>query len=412
MRRLPQYVVISRKALLLPRRGCRLALLQLVLLGASRCLRLLLCLSGSLSWKGCMPPKRERGPRGGKKTVRARELAEAYARGEYQPVHGQSPSSETGLARAKAAFKAAASSSSSIVPEASSSVVSTSELDAGVEVEEIVTTSVRSLTKSTVTRPQEYFEPVLSVSSPPSKASHPSSSSVGDLASSSSPVFVVGKESETTKTPPKQGSLKRSIAEAIPVKLGPDSSRGRDFVRPKVSQATGAEVRVSVDYNGVLNVGRAGDSECDGLHPNCERSLRAFIGEHHPRGIKVGVTSYIGLKGRLSQSRRRDLLSCIREFNINQSLAEKVGVRIVSDRKDKASFCNSSTVSYHIDDRVDVLNEFQGSGIHTILIARKGTRSRFHTVLSSLPEALEFIAQSRFEPKICEKRFENCWLIP
>lgn len=311
-------------------------------------------------------------------------------------------------------------------------MVSTSELDTGVEVEEIVTTSVRSLTKSTVTRPQEYFEPtvggrrvreaqespvppvakVLSVSSPPSKASHPSSSSVGDLASSSSPVFVVGKESENPKTPPKQGSLKRSIAEAIPVKLGPDSSRGRDFVRPKVSQATGAEVRVSVDYNGVLNVGRAGDSECDGLHPNCERSLRAFIGEHHPRGIKVGVTSYIGLKGRLSQSRRRDLLSCIREFNINQSLAEKVGVRIVSDRKDKASFCNSSTVSYHIDDRVDVLNEFQGSGIHTILIAREGTRSRFHTVLSSLPEALEFIAQSRFEPKICEKRFENCWLIP
>ena len=75
-----------------------------------------------------MPPKRERGPRGGKKTVRVRELAEAYARSEYQPVHGQSPSSETGLARAKAAFKAAASSSSSIVPEASSSVVSTSEL--------------------------------------------------------------------------------------------------------------------------------------------------------------------------------------------------------------------------------------------------------------------------------------------
>ena len=73
-----------------------------------------------------MPPKRERGPRGGKKTVRARELAKAYARGEYKPVHGQSPSSETGLARAASAFKAAASSSPSIVPEASSSVVSNS----------------------------------------------------------------------------------------------------------------------------------------------------------------------------------------------------------------------------------------------------------------------------------------------
>ena len=78
----------------------------------------------------------------------------------------------------------------------------------------------------------------------------------------------------------------------------------------------------------------------------------------------------------------------------------------------KLAFVTLLPLANHIDDRVDVLNEFQGSGIHTSLIAREGTRSRFHTVLSSLPEALEFIAQSRFEPKICEKRFENCWLIP
>ena len=61
MRRLPQYVVISRKALLLPRRGCRLALLQLLLLGASRCVRLLAVFEWILVLEGLYASEKGKG---------------------------------------------------------------------------------------------------------------------------------------------------------------------------------------------------------------------------------------------------------------------------------------------------------------------------------------------------------------
>lgn len=116
------------------------------------------------------------------------------------------------------------------------------------------------------------------------------------------------------------------------------------------------EIRLSVDWNGVCNVGNPGDRERNNeLHPSAREAIRnALLGDHR---IRVGVCSYIGLGGDLSRERRISLNEQI--FRLNQELLREGIVeqdRLVTlciSARDKPEI-RSEVVSAHLDDRWDI----------------------------------------------------------
>lgn len=92
----------------------------------------------------------------------------------------------------------------------------------------------------------------------------------------------------------------------------------------------------------MLNVEYAGDRESLGIHPADVRLLKEFIRTHKDRGLRIGVTSYIGTQGWYSQDRRNHLKQEIREFNRSETDPKaKLGVCIV-DTRQKGLFLNTT----------------------------------------------------------------------
>ena len=71
------------------------------------------------------------------------------------------------------------------------------------------------------------------------------------------------------------------------------------------------EAWVSIDFNGCTNVAKAGDTEVPEIHPYNQAALRDFLSATVDHGVRVGITSYIGVGGPRSQERRASLTQTV-----------------------------------------------------------------------------------------------------
>ncbi len=386
-----------------------------------------------------MGPKR--GPRGGKKVARAKQLAEAFARGDYVPIHNQAPSSDTGIARSLEAFERVVSEN-----RASSSTENRASSSRGEHPEDVhkpkgAASRFSEPSAYPVTRP---VAKALSVRPPPppkvastdlegspsegpvppketpkvpvvSKVLLPPPPKASGIAVGSS--SVVSKGSQVPKTPPKavpgpnippkKEGLKRSLAEKTE-EFRPSKPKGEFLVKAPASVSV-REFRLSLDCHGVLNISEAGDIPGESsLHPNNAVKLRQFLAEVSDRGVVVGITSYIGESGRHSASRKANLIESVRAFNIAQPPGQKLGLRIVGD-KDKSVFLAAAGVDLHIDDRADTVQKCQNGGLGVIHITRY--RSRF-TSFPNLRSALDHVLAQSLSIRVRDQPFHRTWLVP
>ena len=313
-----------------------------------------------------------RGERGGKKEKRSKELVEATLKGEHEPK--QEPSSETGLRKV--------------------SLIS-----------EIVAASVAQ-SKSAAKPPTK---PDLVVEEKESEVPNPESSS-----SIKSPVAKTPDQAleERFVEAPSLLPQKRLLSEPVGSRpLVPSSSAGHPSEFPVAScspEAALQEIWVSLDFHGCLDVAFAGDTEHQGIHPTNVAKLTSFVQENLARGVRVGVTSYIGRFGQKSQKRRQDLIDSVKQFNRNiPETKAKIGLKILDHRR-KDTFLKSAGAAVHVDDRHDILDNCYSEWIQTVQVTNYPSRSR-HTAFRSLSEALDFLQESRLQTALHHQRFETFW---
>ena len=331
-----------------------------------------------------------RGERGGKKTARSKELAEATVKGQHKPK--TEPSSETSRKRLEVI-------QSRVALEVAQSKASASTSVPVVEGPEFVDSANTPLLTAPV--PKSLGKPQPAPSRTSSSAVEPSSSSGLTVGSSQSLASLVPVPKSVF---PKESSVLVQ-GKKRPVEV-------EEVGRPKANSILTIgqslrECRISIDYNHVLNVRYAGDREFQGIHPENIRLLRSFIEENKDRGFRVGVTSYIGTSGPNSQDRRNNLEEQVRTFNRNQpDRLSKLGVRILGTRK-KGEFLNSTGCVVHIDDKLECLDSCSKE-IVTFWVSNARYHRR-HRVVSSVGQALEQIQQGRFEASAQARSFESCW---
>lgn len=390
-----------------------------------------LTIGGSGFWarslsEGLMPRKE----RGGAKTRRSKELAAKASLGEHQPQ--AAPTSETGVARVQQVeakivhqftepahpknppskrterkYRPRSPSNSPPRGGSSSDVVTTVEPKA-------VPFAPSGLSKDKVAPSvavgSSVDVPVVPVQEPPKKKLRLPGSRPKDTAEvkprekvaetklePKAPVITpAAKASVSSLTEiPRELKPRPKVETANPV--NPKSEKGPPPASANPTLGTSRvspEIRISVDFNGVLNVSRAGDQEVQGFHPHNIEILRRFLAENSDRGFKIGITSYIGLSGRHSQERRAQLQGAVRNFNKNQDPAQKLGLRILSSRE-KGPFLRETGAICHIDDRLGILENCDQS-LKTYWVSR-GKSHRRRICKESLGKVLEHISESRVE---------------
>ena len=258
--------------------------------------------------------------------------------------------------------------------------------------------------------------------------------------SSSDPLFALASHSPRVATPvgvvcssvenPKPTSDIPFSGEKCPspgVSKGSNSPEGKSLALPVpipkvVSAVIGGgkqEAWLSLDFNGVCNIPESGDVESDGIHQYNIPILLNFINTVcSERGFRLGITSYIGIRGQLSQSRRRELTKSVREFNKAVNPGLRLGLKIVSDKAEKAPFLNEAQAALHIDDRLDLCDQISktNSKIKTVLVT-KPSRKRHHSthwVFSSLRDSLEAVSNGtiRVNCQLHSRAFDEFWPIP
>ena len=396
-----------------------------------------------------------RGERGGKKTKKSKELAEATIRGEHVPK--SAPSSSSGLERLRRVSERDASKAlnlnepkaapDSVVPVVTSE---TRSLPKSVVTSEIRSVPARAVPKAVVApvtppkvagTPSEFVEVAVEPEFPdfeprdkprlseavPEKLGKPvvkppkpvapfvASSVVPGIPQASS--VVASSSSQGFRVPPKKrpaeppfessASKPKSVVREIPKPpaSAPSSVAKTIGVAPAIQ-----EYRVSIDFNKVLNVQQAGDAEFrDGIHPVNVQLLRDFIGKHVDRGVRVGVTSYIGQFGNRSQARRSHLTEVVRAFNRDQpNFNSRLGLRILDTRK-KSLVLNHVGTAVHIDDTLECLDSCDNT-IETYWVTRARHHNR-HYPVDSLRSALQWIEQGRFSATLQTRTFESCWVV-
>ena len=380
-------------------------------------------------------PRKERD---GKKTKKSKELSEAVARGKHEPK--TAPKSKASIERALKiveAVQAESSGSTAVASEvrsvpksietgnrsvetasASSSTAHGAPEFVSVAVEEPEFPDfVSSTGKGAVPAKPLLSSPIpqfLGKPEPPKSlpvVQSPKSSSVlaprERVSSGTSSVvvpFPTKKRAAESSNPPEAFGKARSTVGERPSFPG----------TPPLAKSLGVEAaiqecRISVDYNHVLNLEYAGDRESPGIHPANVRLLKEFIRNHKDRGVRIGVTSYIGTQGWYSQDRRNHLNQEIAEFNRSETDPKaKLGVCIV-DTRQKGLFLNTTGCAIHIDDKLECLDSCHPS-ITTFWVS-KAKRHHRHHIVSSLREALEQIEQGRFQAILQARPFENCWAV-
>ena len=389
-----------------------------------------------------------RGERGGKKTSTSKKLTEQTIRGEHVPK--TEPSSAAGLERLDrvrgevatriAASKASSSSVAAEEPEFPDfdTLVDPEEIQVQVTIE---SSSVRSFPQA------EGSKAPSSKSKSPVLEGPPKSKTPQETTPQTVPEVPKAKELVLPRAtsvvkpaePPtafftKAAGIPKAVvvpkAVAIPKTFRPvthppdltvapktpEKAKGKALLivsNPVLNPAPAIyEVRVSVDFNGVLNVGQAGDAEYNGIHPHNLPSIRQFLLDNAVRGFRLVVTSFIGTTGAKSQERRLQLLNEVRVFNQGtQDPRFRLGLKIVNTR-DKGQFLNVAGTTVHIDDRLDCLDSCEAS-IHTFWVTARARYHRKHHILASLREALDQVASDRsIQATLQQRQFGSHWQIP
>ena len=293
-----------------------------------------------------------RGERGGKKIQLSKSLIEATLRGQHQPT--SEPSSASGIRRVVAIAERIAQEPA--VPTTES--------------QESRTPPVPDSTTSVAQNAAEESAVVTSAGVEP----------VGSRLS--------GSRASSRALKPCQGAPSSSKGAELPAG-GVRLSELDRSVKPRLGPPQAIqEIRISLDFNNVLNIAQAGDQEFDGIHPNNVWALKEFIRNNVDRGVRVGVTSYIGTKGSKSQARRTRLFEVVRAYD--QSVVDSLqhlGVWIVSSPCDKGIFLQQAGAVVRVDDRLSCLNSCSRS-IHTYWVTRSSTFHNTHIIVPSLEQAL------------------------
>lgn len=367
--------------------------------------------------------------RGGKKTRKSKELARQTLAGKHIP--STAPSSETGLSRVaeverrfiQDSIEGAASSSSSrpspVVAEEIRAVPSEPEFGSAssgfVEVA-VVTEQESSVSPAKVSSavvvpvivPKPGFQPKTPPKDPPPKAK---SATVvqEELQRVVLRPAKVASSTLVVPPPPKKRPVDTSVEPQTSKPKGP----AVEFPKRSLERAI-QEAWVSLDFNGCLNVARAGDAEVQEIHPFNQAALRDFLTATVDHGVRVGITSYIGVGGPRSQERRASLTKTVREFNASVIDPRcKIGVKVVSGRADKGQFLREAGACIHVDDRLDTLDGVwkEAPNITTFWCTDR-PNNRNHQVVRSLAQALDTIRSQRIPAILHQRAFESFWVVP
>lgn len=369
-----------------------------------------------------------RGERGGKKTRKSKELARQTLAGKHVP--STAPSSKTGLSRVaeverrfiQDSIEGAASSSSRPSPAVAEEIragPSESEFESAslgfVEVavvaeqeSSVSPTKVSSAVVVPVVVPEPGFQPKTPPKDPPPKAK--SATVIQE-----EPQRVVLRPAKVASStlvvppPPKKRPVDTSVEPQTCKSKGP----AVEFPKRPLERAI-QEAWVSVDFNGCANVAKAGDVEVPEIHPYNQAALRDFLSATVDHGVRVGITSYIGVGGPRSQERRASLTKTVREFNASAIDPRcKIGVRIVSGRADKGQFLREAGACIHVDDRLDTLDGvWQEAPNITTFWCTNRPHNRNHQVVRSLAQALDTIRSQRIPATLHQRPFESFWVVP
>ena len=122
-----------------------------------------------------------------------------------------------------------------------------------------------------------------------------------------------------------------------------------------------AEIRLSVDFHGVLDLGVSGFICENQIAPENRNLLVDHINQF---GHLIGVCSYIGDKGPKSAQRRAALKEQIRQ--LNTEFGTEVKLCITSDPE--KSVLNPDSVHVHIDDKISVAYRCKERGLDCVLV--------------------------------------------
>ena len=386
--------------------------------------------------------------RGGKKVQKKRKLWEQVEAGQHTP---QTKTEVRPIHLEGEASSGARSSSAVSVSKISTSVVAVSKTtESGVYINDPVSSFPPPLPQQVaVGGSSSGCRPLLSHPLPPPPGPSPAVATPVSLPSplveSSSgdqlaPEAVKAKLEGTPKTveaqvlgkalpgqsrvePPPNSKVKVSVEKSSSLVVAKGNNSGLPVPIPKVVSAviggSKQEAWLSVDFNGVCNIPESGDRESEGIHQYNIPILLNFINTVcSERGFRLGITSYIGVGGQLSQTRKHELTNSVREFNraVNPSL--RLGLRIVAHKTDKASFLDEAQAALHIDDRLDLCDHINqvNSRIKTVLVTKPSKR-RYHCthwVFNSLRDSLEAVSNGtiRVNCQLHSRAFEEFWAVP
>ena len=149
----------------------------------------------------------------------------------------------------------------------------------------------------------------------------------------------------------------------------------------------GLELRVSLDYHGVLDCDVAKGPSAKGITTSNREAICSFLATSHYN--QVGVCSYIGRFGQKSQQRRQSLECEIRALNNYlrcQGIPESRLVKLCITSQQVKPEVHKDCCSVHVDDKISVLQACQERQVVPVLFTTCAS-DQFATA-STLSDAL------------------------
>ena len=211
---------------------------------------------------------------------------------------------------------------------------------------------------------------------------------------------VLSEEPTTTlEVVPSSDSAPRGVA-TLSQEIGSELKR-EAFARTVSSAVSvpSTELRISLDFHGVLDVERAGGRSTQGISSDNRYSILNFL-ELSNKHL-VTVVSYIGVSGPSSQQRRSDLREEIKSLNrflAAAGIAERQLVKLLITSDPLKREIHKDAVSLHTDDKISIL-EHHWNQIQTVHFAAVKPQRSYHKVCCTLNEVLEGVLRW-IEPKV------------
>eukprot|EP00434_Breviolum_minutum_P023041 symbB.v1.2.020327.t1/scaffold1704.1/size105413/3 len=211
---------------------------------------------------------------------------------------------------------------------------------------------------------------------------------------------VLSEEPTTTlEVVPSSDSAPRGVA-TLSQEIGSELKR-EAFARTVSSAVSvpSTELRIALDFHGVLDVEKAGGRSTQGISSDNRYSILNFL-ELSNKHL-VTVVSYIGVSGPSSQQRRSDLREEIKSLNrflAAAGIAERQLVKLLITSDPLKREIHKDAVSLHTDDKISIL-EHHWNQVQTVHFAAVKPQRSYHKVCCTLNEVLEGVLRW-IEPKV------------